>query len=236
MMKNISIILGFVLTGFFGVKIYAEGGGADSSQGILNKDYANKVVKDKIIDPYEPDGFIDKMIYKVEKLFGSDMASTIAHHQAKCEKGNAGACFELALIRKDEGELFIAENYFLLSCRYGNRTSCINHEKLNEKRLEFESDMKRKRVKVEARCEDDIASACAELSFIVSYFGQQKLSDELDKKACDLGYPAACTGLSKSLYDQGDFLASEEYRKTSQKMFGLKKVVVDKINEGDTIE
>lgn len=231
-----SIFLVLVLTGFFGFKIYAEGDGSGSSQGILNKDYANRVVKEKIIDPYEPDGFIEKIIYKVEKLFGSDMASTIAHHQAKCEKGNASACFELALIRKDEGELFIAENYFLLSCRYGNRTSCVNHERLNEKRLEFESDMRRKQVKVEARCDDDIASACAELSFIASYFGQQDLSNDLDRKACNLGYPAACTGLSKSLYDQGDFLASEEYRKTSQKMFGLKKVVVDKINEGDTVE
>ena len=86
------------------------------------------------------------------------------------------------MIRKDEGELFIAENYFLLACRYGNRTSCVNHERLNEKRLEFESDMRRKQVKVEARCDDDIASACAELSFIASYFGQQDLSNDLDRK------------------------------------------------------
>ena len=51
MMKNMSIFLVLVLTGFFGFKIYAEGDGSDSSQGILNKDYANRVVREKSLTP-----------------------------------------------------------------------------------------------------------------------------------------------------------------------------------------
>ena len=51
MMKNMSIFLVLVLTGFFGFKIYAEGDVSDSSQGILNKDYANRVVEKNLLTP-----------------------------------------------------------------------------------------------------------------------------------------------------------------------------------------
>ena len=97
-------------------------------------------------DPYMPHDSIGRFIYKIEKYFGMDKASKIAKFQSNCDKGFGEFCFKLGEIARRDKNLFIAENYYQLACRYGNTGSCRKHEKALEARLDFEKDLRRKKL------------------------------------------------------------------------------------------
>lgn len=184
-------------------------------------------------DPYMPTDSIGKLIYKFEKYFGMDKVTKIAKFQENCDLGIAEFCFKLGNLARKDSNLFAAENYFHLACRYGHNKACKMHEKTSEKRLSFEKDLTRKKNQYQRKCDQGDMGSCASLSFVEQYFGNHDAAQAIDKAACENGYPASCLGLSKIFRDEGNFIEAEKLKRKAQKLFGLKEAVIEKINGPD---
>jgi TPR repeat protein len=184
-------------------------------------------------DPYLPADSIGRVIYRVEKYFGMDKATKIAKYQSNCDRGFAEFCYKLGEMARRDKNLFVAENYYQLACRYGNTGSCKKHEKTLEARLDFEKDLNRRKSRYETKCKGGEIGSCASLSFIEQYFGNHEKARDIDIKACEKGYPASCLSLSKIYFDDGNFIEAEELKRKAQSLLGLKSTVLEKINGPD---
>ena len=219
--------------------LYAEEAQASESQKFKQGLYAPGYTPidlsniDDSEDPYMPADSIGRAIYKVEKWFGMDKATTIAKYQSNCDRGYANFCLKLGDMARKDKNLFSAENYYQLSCRYGNNGACKKRDKVYDQRLSYEKDLMRKKSKLETRCSEDEPSSCASLSYIEQYFGNHSAARNHDIKACGLGYPASCLSLSKVYTDEGNFIEAEELKRKAQELFGLKSTVLEKLNGPD---
>lgn len=203
-----------------------------SSSSIFSEGYdpAKAVKSDTEYDPYMPADSIGQFIYKIEKYFGMDKATTIANNQKNCDQGFSEFCFKLAIESQQNNETFAAENYYHLACRYGNLVACQIHMKLLKKRRKFESKLLAEKEEYSESCSEGDMASCASFSYTLRYFGEDRKADEVDLKACEMGYPASCLSLAKAAYQKRDFIRAEKLKRKAQKMLGLKDVVVDKIN------
>ncbi len=120
-------------------------------------------------------------VWACDKLSDGQRAFDIA--LARCERGDASACFDAELFRTRGG----------VNGDIANQTWQRLHETL------------------EQDCDKGIAKSCVDLSFVVarSVGGQRADSDKhrLQLKACDLGYASACGG---RMYSEKDVATLEK--------------------------
>ena len=110
-----------------------------------NGEFETSLGKNIDADPYKPADAFGKLVYGVEKFFGTDKPTVLAQLQIKCDEGSFLECRELGNIKFKDQQFFAAENYFQLACRYQDVSSCRSFEKLKDKRLDFEKELVRKK-------------------------------------------------------------------------------------------
>lgn len=220
-----------ILIPFFGSQAFSE---ADEPDEASTDNSTTKITDifgdEEFDDPYMPADAIGKFIYKIERYFGMDKATKIAKFQRSCDLGYGEFCLKLAEMARQDKNTFGAENYYYLSCRYGNTGACKFHDKLLTQRLKFEKDLSEKKKDYSKDCSEGEVGACASLSFVEQYFGNYRAAREMDEKACEMGYPASCLSVHKVEFENGNYIEAEKYKRKAQKLFGLKEVVLEKLN------
>ena len=153
-----------------------------------------------------------------EEYMGWDESTRLKKLDDGCRSNAPLACFELAEIRQREGKTFEAETWYQLACSLKHSPSCDRYKRLAAKRESYEQRLRGERLEIESLCESGGAASCAKAAYIAKYFGERSISETLNLKSCNLGYPAGCLQVSKSELEKGNLEASKEFEKKGRSL------------------
>jgi len=128
----------------------------------------------------------------IEEYMGWDETTRLKKLDEGCRSNAALACFELAESSQRVGKAFEAETWYQLACSLQHSPSCARYKRLVGSRESYEARLRGERFEVESLCESGRAASCAKAAYIAKYFGERSISESLNLKSCDLGYPAGC--------------------------------------------
>lgn len=153
-----------------------------------------------------------------EEYMGWDESSRMKKLDEKCRANDGTACFKIAETRLGEGKFYEAESWYQLACTLKHSYSCDRFNRLSNRREKYERKLKADRLEVEQACEFGNAPSCAKAAYIADYFGETSVSEALNLKSCNLGYPAGCLHMARIEKQKGNL---ELYHKYEDKARGL---------------
>jgi hypothetical protein len=153
-----------------------------------------------------------------EEYMGWDESSRMKKLDEKCRANDGTSCFKIAETRLGEGKFYEAESWYQLACTLKHSYSCDRFNRLSNRREKYERKLKADRLEVEQACEFGNAPSCAKAAYIADYFGETSVSEALNLKSCNLGYPAGCLHMARIEKQKGNL---EMYHKYEDKARGL---------------
>jgi hypothetical protein len=153
-----------------------------------------------------------------EEYMGWDESSRMKKLDEKCRANDGTSCFKIAETRLGEGKFYEAESWYQLACTLKHSYSCDRFSRLSNRREKYERKLKADRLEVEQACEFGNAPSCAKAAYIADYFGETSVSEALNLKSCNLGYPAGCLHMARIEKQKGNL---EMYHKYEDKARGL---------------
>jgi hypothetical protein len=153
-----------------------------------------------------------------EEYMGWDESSRIKKLDIQCRANDGSACFKIAETRLGEGKFYEAESWYQLACTLQHSFSCERFNRLSDRRERYERQLKADRLAVEEACESGNAPSCAKAAYIANYFGEASVSEALNLKSCNLGYPAGCLHMSRIEKQKGNLDLYQKYEDKAREL------------------
>lgn len=139
---------------------------------------------------------------------------------AKCDKGDAQACFNVGEAY-DLGDFDLpidyvsAAKYYAKSCELKNAVGCYNLADMYERGEGVKKDAKKAMEFYKTACDNDHANACNNLGAIYGKESNKAKFLPLYTKSCDLGSIYGCGNLGDYYTQKGDKKKAKKYFKLS---------------------